>query len=241
MDTKSLSRVEIKDADRGEVVAVFSTFDVCDHDGDVTVPGAFEDGAKTRISAYGHASHGDKLPVGKGFIRVAGNEAQLHGQFFMDTTHGRDTFLTVKAMSEDDLQEWSYGYDVLDYSHGEHKGKRVRFLKKLAVNEVSPVLLGAGIDTRTVAAKSRESMTFVGEAQAVLAAVTALADRAADVLAKRRERGKGLGTESGDLLVQVQEQCKRLASLLAEPPAESEAELEREYLRFVALAHDLAA
>src|SRR3546814_14819273 len=64
--------------------------------------------APVRISAYGHKSWQGQLPVGKGVIRVKGKRAILEGQFFMTTTHGRDTFETVKALSEDGLQEWSY-------------------------------------------------------------------------------------------------------------------------------------
>lgn len=155
MDTKALGRVEIKDAAKGTVKAVFSTFDVVDHDDDVTAPGAIEDGAPVRISAYGHASWGGALPVGKGVVRIEGSEAILEGQFFLDTTHGRDTFETVKQLSEDGLQEWSYGFDVLDAEPIERDGKRVRLLKRLKVHEVSPVLLGAGIATRTLAVKGQ--------------------------------------------------------------------------------------
>lgn len=152
MDTKTFSRVEIKNADKGEVTAVFATLNTVDSDGDVTLPGAFTDGAQVRISAYGHASWGGALPVGKGTIRVDGDEAILDGQFFLDTAAGRDTFTVVKELGE--LQEWSYGYDPAEFSYGEHEGQRVRFLQRQKVYEVSPVLLGAGVGTRTMAAKS---------------------------------------------------------------------------------------
>lgn len=151
MDTKSL-RVEIKDESKGLVRAIFSTFNVVDSDGDVTVPGAFTDGAAVRISAYGHASWSGTLPVGKGVIRQTATAAILEGEFFLDTTHGADTFRTVQRMGE--LQEWSYGYDPVKYSFGEFDGRRVRFLEQQQVHEVSPVLLGAGIGTRTLSAKS---------------------------------------------------------------------------------------
>lgn len=152
MDTKALGRVEIKDADQGSVAAVFATLDAIDSDQDVTVAGAFEDGASVRISAYGHQSWTGALPVGKGTIRVVGKEAILDGQFFMDTTAGRDTFTVVKELGV--LQEWSYGYDPVEFSFGEQDNQQVRFLQKLKVYEVSPVLLGAGIGTRTLTAKS---------------------------------------------------------------------------------------
>lgn len=152
MDTKGL-RVEVKDADKGQVSAIFSTFNVVDSDGDVTLPGAFADGAPVRISAYGHTTWQGALPVGKGTVRTTGTEAILEGQFFMDTTAGRDTFAVVKEMGG--LQEWSYGFDIDEADQGERDGQMVRILRSLTVHEVSPVLLGAGVGTRTLAVKGR--------------------------------------------------------------------------------------
>ncbi|MBP2325334.1 HK97 family phage prohead protease [Kibdelosporangium banguiense] len=230
MDTKSL-RVQIKDADRGEVTAVFATLNTIDSDGDVTVPGAFTDGAPVRISAYGHTTWQGALPVGKGVIRTTDTEAILDGQFFLDTTAGKDTFAVIKAMGE--LQEWSYGYDPVAFSYGEKDDRPVRFLESVRVHEVSPVLRGAGVDTRTLAVKS-STMTFVEEAQAVLTAVTTLNERAADVLAKRQTKGKGLGAQSTELLTQVDTELKRLASLLATPETPPNNDIQREYLRLLA-------
>lgn len=156
MNTKRLAHVEIKSEDRGEVEAVFSTFNVVDSDGDVTHPDAFEAGVVVPISAYGHQSWAGALPVGKGRIRVTGSEAVLDGKFFLDTTTGRDTFQTVKALAAEGLGEWSYGYDVLDSDRGDFDGQPVRFLKRLKVNEVSPVLVGAGVNTRTLAVKGAD-------------------------------------------------------------------------------------
>lgn len=151
MAGKFLRDFEIKSAARGEVVAVFSTFNTIDSDGDVTLPGAFTDGAQIPISAYGHKSWEGMLPVGRAEIRSTRTEAQLHGRFFLDTASGKDTFTTVKELAE--LGQWSYGYDAVKYSYGDFNGKQVRFLEQLAVHEVSPVLVGAGTGTRTVSAK----------------------------------------------------------------------------------------
>lgn len=153
MNTKALGRIEVKNEDRGEVVAIFSRFNVIDSDGDVTLPGAFADGAYVKISTYGHTSWEGVLPVGKGRIRQTSTEALLEGRFFLDTAGGRDTFTVVKELGE--LGEWSYGYDVDRSRPGEFKGQRVRFLEKLTVHEVSPVLRGAGVRTMTLAAKRR--------------------------------------------------------------------------------------
>lgn len=152
MDRKSF-HAEVKNADKGEVTAVFSTLGVKDSDGDVTLPGAFTDGAEVLISAYGHTSWEGALPVGKGRIKMAGDRALLDGQFFLDTTQGRDAFTVVKNLGA--LGQWSYGYDVLDSEPGVHKGESVRFLKSLKVHEVSPVLIGAGVGVSTVSTKSR--------------------------------------------------------------------------------------
>lgn len=235
MDKKSLGRVEVKDADKGQVTAVFSTFDKVDKDGDVTVKGAFTDGAPVRISAYQHMSWSGALPVGKGVIRVSGDETMLEGQFFLNTNGGRDTFEVVKEMG--DLQEWSYGYDVKKSEFGEFKGERVRFLKALQVHEVSPVLIGAGVDTRTLAAKSATS--FSDEIALVVAGVNGLIERAADVMAMRQAKGKGFGADSSALLGQLDGQLKRLSELLAGDPLPDSTgeELQREYLRFLQSAH----
>lgn len=152
MDQKTI-RLEVKDADRGQVRAVVSTYNVIDKDGDVTLPGAFEEGATVPISAYGHKSWEGALPVGLATLKSGARAAVAEGQFFMDTTHGRDTFTTVKELAAQGLGEWSYGYDPVKYSFGEHEGQQVRFLEQVKVHEVSPVLLGAGVDTRTLSAK----------------------------------------------------------------------------------------
>lgn len=214
MTTKALGRVQIKDADKGTVEAVFSTFNVVDADGDVTIPGALDDGAEWIISAYGHKSWEGVLPVGKGIVRATDTEAVLEGQFFLDTTGGLDTFRTVKRLGP--LQEWSYSCSPDKFSYGEFEGQNVRFLEHIRPGgEVSPVIKGAGINTRTMAVKS--GLTFIGEAEAVLADLEALTERAADVMAKRQNKGKGLGATSAALLEQIDERTKALAVLLAEP------------------------
>ncbi|MFF0183547.1 HK97 family phage prohead protease [Streptomyces sp. NPDC005244] len=157
MERKSLSGgLEIKDAEKGIVSAVFSTMGVRDHDGDYTREDAFTDGAAVVISAYGHKSWEGLLPVGKGVIRVKGKKAVLDGQFFMNTVHGKDTFETVKELAAAGLGEWSYGFDINKYSFGEEKDQSVRYLEEVTVHEVSPVLRGAGIGTRTLATKGRQ-------------------------------------------------------------------------------------
>lgn len=235
MSIKAFDRVEIKDADKGEITAVFATLNVIDSDGDVTPNGAFENGAKVRISAYGHSSWGDRLPVGKGTIRETKTEAILDGRFFIDTPEGLSTFSVVKQLGEDGLQEFSYGYDPIEYSFGEFEDQKVRFLNKVKVHEVSPVLLGAGVGTRLLTAKS--GMKFAEHIDAVVAEVDALVNRAQDVMALRAEKGKAISDSSADHLTRLHESLKRLDALLAAPATDETADdLAREYARFVALS-----
>lgn len=229
-ETKSGLQFEIKDADKGEVEAVFATLGVVDSDGDVTTTGAFEDGAEVLISAYGHKSWMGLLPVGKGLIGEEGKEAVFKGNFWLDTINGLDTFKTVKNTGS--LQEWSYGYDPTKWSYGEHEGKRVRFLEQIKTYEVSPVLLGAGVGTHTRGMK--ESVRFADEAASVLADVQALSARAADVMAKRAEKGKALGAESTELLDQLHGELKKLDELLRADPDEADEDAQHELLRFLA-------
>lgn len=155
-ETKALVGVEVKSADQGLASVKFAAYDEVDHHGDVTMKGAFKEGQQVIVSSYNHASWGGSLPVGKGTIRtgIDGKSAVADLQFFMNTQAGRETFETIKATGE--LQQWSYGFNIEEQEQGEFKGKNVRFLKALDVYEISPVLMGAGKSTATLAVKSRE-------------------------------------------------------------------------------------
>jgi HK97 family phage prohead protease len=231
---KAFTGIEIKSADLGEVTACFSTFNVIDSDMDVTLPGAFEDGAEVVISAYGHKSWSGALPVGKGIIRTTKTQALLEGTFFLDTDGGKDTFAVVKQLGT--LGQWSYGYQPVKFSYGEFEGQQVRFLEQQKVDEVSPVLVGAGVNTRTIGAKAFEGMRFGEEADAVMTVVKALTDRAADIVMKRAEHGKGLGADSARVLEDIEAELKRFAELLRAQPADAvpdHSAIEREFMRFM--------
>ncbi len=149
MLTKNITTDEFKFLDdTGSFRAVFSTFDFNEPDkhGDITLPGAFTDGEKVKIAAWGH--NWGALPVGKGVIYSDNYKAWVDGQFFISTSHGRDAYETIKGLA--DLNEFSYGFDVIDSEIID--GHRV--LKKLKVYEVSPVLVGAGNHTGLETIKS---------------------------------------------------------------------------------------
>lgn len=136
--------------EEGEFSAVFSTLNVEDLHGDVTVPGAFTAGQEVVIEPW---NHGWTLPVGKAAIVADEKEAAVEGRFFLDTTGGLDHYRTVKNLGG--LAEWSYTFDILEADRGQFNGRNVQFLRKLDVVGVGPVTRGAGIDTRTVGIKKK--------------------------------------------------------------------------------------
>ncbi len=146
-------RASIKDDEKGIVTAAFAKLGVMDLDGDITLPGAFGT-QKVGVSAYGHNSWSGALPIGRGTISEKDGEAVAELKLFMTTENGRDHFEVIKGMG--DLQEWSYGFDVKETGEVTEEMRQQgvrRVLKKLKVHEVSPVLRGAGIGTRTTAVK----------------------------------------------------------------------------------------
>jgi HK97 family phage prohead protease len=152
------TKLEFKeDADQtGQFRALFSRFNNIDKQGDITLPGAFEEGAPIKIAYWGH--RWENLPVGRGEIHQDDEKAWVDGRFFLDTEAGLETYKTIKALG--DLAEWSYGFEVLDSAEDKVDGKKVRVLKKLKTFEVSPVFIGAGNNTQTLAIKSEDDSSL---------------------------------------------------------------------------------
>lgn len=153
-ETKGVGALQIKDAARGEVEAVIATLNVVDRDQEVVVDGAIRDGAEVTMSSFGHDAMFGSLPVGKGVIRIAGNLAIFEGKLFLSTARGQETFDVLKEMGP--RMQWSFGFSVLESATPSEewraRGAR-RMLTKLDAFEVSPVILGAGVGTQTLAVK----------------------------------------------------------------------------------------
>jgi len=205
----------------GEFRAVFATFNVIDHDGDVTVPGAFKDGTEVIIGSFGHKTA--DLPVGKGVIVANDREASVEGQFFLDTGPGKDTYQTVKNLGG--LGEWSYVFSVLKQSFGEIDGRPVRYLEDMKVFSVDPVLAGAGIDTRTTDIKS---LGFAEHGEEVAALVETYLARVKERTAIRGTEGRSLSVANLASLGELAESLKNLSGELGQllrPKANDELEL----------------
>lgn len=189
---------EFKLDEQGAVTVAFAQLNVIDRDGDVTYPGAFPS-KDVPMSAYGHSSWSGELPYGRGAIGESDGWAIFKGQFLMETDQGRNGYHTVKAMAE--LQEWSYGYDPVEYAFGQQDGQQVRFLKRLDVFEVSPVLVGAGLGTHTQAIKSGgpgPGLPYADHLEGLLKEWAVFLDRSRDRAGLRAKEGRALSAATRD-------------------------------------------
>lgn len=174
IERKDLGALEVKDAEKGEVEAIIATLGVVDRDYEVITESAIKNGSKVTMSGYGHDAVFGATPVGKGALHIEKDKVVFRGKLFMGTARGKETLSVLKEMGSE--QEWSFGFRVMGSEvpdeDWQKKGAR-RILTKLDAFEVSPVLIGAGIGTQTVAAKEADE-----EAQRVKAEQEAAAAKA---------------------------------------------------------------
>ena len=174
--------IQFKVDENGKVSASIATFGVIDSDYDIVEASAFKNGQEVAMVW----SHDWSNPVGKGLIKVSATEAIFEGSFFMETISGQEAYKTVKAMGS--LQEWSWGFHTVKSSWEEQEERMIRHLIETEVYEVSPVLKGAGIGTRTLMLKSRQSLEM--QIRAVLEDVDLLGERVRSLKGLRKEEGR---------------------------------------------------
>lgn len=234
---RKAAALELKaDGPEGSFRATFSSFNVIDKDGDVTLPNAFQRGQKVRIAQWGH--DWGSLPIGKGTIDFDSERAWVDGEFFLDTTAGADSYKTIKNLA--DLQEWSYGFQVTSRRDGQQDGRDVRFLEAIDVFEVSPVMLGAGIGTRTDFVKS--ALSFEEESEHALAGMQAFSDRARALAALRGKEGRTLSEANRErvrrhleTLTEMRSDLEELLAATEPPPKSALSDLQAEALRYEAI------
>ena len=229
----------------GQFEAVFATLNIVDAHGDVTIPGAFGE-QDVVISQYNHGSWNDgvaALPIGVGKIFERGEEAIVHGEFNLGTQAGAETYKAIRWLHEKGRkQQWSYALPEVESETSDFQGQRVRLLKKIRVPEVSPVLEGAGINTRLLAIKSKdESMTLADHIESVVHDVTELHARLAKVAELRETEGKQISEAKMGRVASLRAQLIKTAAELArlESPKVHD-ELVRERLRFEKIRSDLS-
>ncbi len=205
--------LEIKDVtESGIVMAVFATLNVIDKDGDKTLPGFFgkQDVAMLPAHDWQHVT------IGKGSIHESGDKAIAELKMNLDIPSAKDrhSALLFDMKNGSPLQQWSYGFTILPGGCTNGDGKECyRMLQPVPeggpgciVHEVSPVLVGAGVDTGTLAVKG---VKFADETEATMGAVEALILRAKSLADLRAKEGRGLSTANKERLKALLE---RLAS-----------------------------
>ena len=193
MDTKHVTtRATLKDASSGSLEAVFSTFGVVDRDGDIVEAGAIASGQTVPMVW----AHDWTRPIGKGVTENDGQRAIFKGDLFLDTAAGADAYASIKAMG--DLQEYSWGFRIIDADFVERDTDMVRVIKRAEIFEVSPVLVGAGRNTGTLAIK--HGQPFSDHSDAVLAAVADFVARSRSLADLRTKEGRALSSANRDRL-----------------------------------------
>jgi len=235
IETKSLTVKAMNDEGRG--VARIAILSAVDHDGDTYAPGAFgwKEGGQQWVSIL-PAHDRRAMPLGKARIYEEGDAAYAELFLNLNTEAGRNWHHTLKFDLEkgQSVQEWSYGFDVVEHANDRRDGQKVRVLKKLDVHEVSPVLRGAGVGTRTLSMKSSDPM--LDQLAGLVSALDAMIEEAGSV-----EELRASGDLSEDRLAKIAELQQRLADLLADDssqmagtrdgPPESEAALQKFLIR----------
>jgi len=192
---QKLFKLKKMDGSKGEGTAIIAELNTIDHDGDITIEGAFGEQHVNLLGA--HEFHSPRL--GKAVLKEEGNFAVADFKFNLDddAVRAKEWYSALKFDLDngEPLQEWSYGYDVIDSEEGIVDGKKVRYLKSLKVHEVSPVIRGAGIGTGTLELKSSANMTFKEEmdrALILLIDVKAFINRAESLAELRAKEGRKL-------------------------------------------------
>ena len=260
---------------QGTFEAVFSTMNVNDRDDDIVVNGAFGN-QDILISQYNHGSwegSAKALPIGVGRIFERGDQGIVQGEFDMTDPDAVKTYEKMKYLTaKGRRQEFSYAlpkvksrwltldeaiaeFGVEAFEHNSPRWGDVRVIEKVEVPEVSPVLMGASVDTRLLSIKSRPGtnvMTLEQHIEVVANEVDDLLKRLETVADLRQEKGKG--PLSNAIKVQAELFQTRISELLdaakragdQEPSdaerkdSASQRELWSERLRFEKYLTDLA-
>ncbi len=218
-ETKSLT-VEKMD-EKGHGLAKIATLSAVDHDGDTYLPGAFswkEGGQWVPILP----AHDRKaMPFGKARVFEDGDGAYAELHMNLDTGAGREWHSALKfdLAKGAAVQEWSYGFGVLDQARETRNGEPLRVLKRLDVHEISTVVRGAGVGTGTLAMKSRGG--FADQIEAVIAEIDDIIERAGGVKALREAQGRDMSKARLEQLTQLRRRFDDIFQV--EPSADASA------------------
>jgi hypothetical protein len=192
--------------EEGTGTAVFASLNKLDKDGDFTIPGAFGNQTAKLVGAHDWSAPS----IGIARIHEEGDRAIADFRFNMEMPTAVEWYKALKYNFDAGLNtEWSYGFDVLKHSYRDVGGKQVRVLERMKVHEVSPVMVGAGIDTQTLSMKSCQScgaknhddgQTLENHFEQVIAANRELLERVEQIVNLRDGQGRKQLTSQSTLI-----------------------------------------
>lgn len=146
METKGV--VELKQASTCKLEAVIATLNAVDSDNDLLLPGSF--GEQTVPFLWSHRQ--DMLPLGKARVREVGDQVVAEVEVLDQPTCD---WLKLD-FATDPRQQYSWGFLVPEGGATRETidGQDVRVISAVELLEVSGVLRGASVGTRTVGVKS---------------------------------------------------------------------------------------
>ena len=157
----------LKEGTEGVGTAIIATTNTGpDSDGDVYGPDVLGGKQSTLILP---AHDGSNVPLGKSTVYQTETDIRADLVFNMDIEDGRKWASALKFDLEngEPKNEWSYGFRILESSEETRDGERVNILEKLDIFEVSPVVRGAGNNTRTVDIKTDQPKPVDKDSNAV--------------------------------------------------------------------------
>lgn len=198
-----------------------------DRDGDSYDPGAIGE-QEVVISQWNHGSWGqgaDALPIGVGEIFERGSsprKAIVRGEFDREDDAAARTYRKLKYLvGKGRNVEWSYALPDVDYRFEEREGRDVRVFTRISVPEVSPVLMGAGVDTELLSIKrldggdgktednrveeSTSSKRLIDHVNEVAEAVEKVTDRICQLKAERDTEGGKIARRSERMIEMLKE------------------------------------
>ena len=230
-----LTNLKLDASGEGTFEAAFANLTEIDHDGDGYDPGSIGE-QPVMVSQWNHGSWGEgvkALPIGVGKTFERDGWGMIGGEFDMGDPDAVKTYEKLKYLKGKGFPvEWSFALPSTDWRMEEIDGQMVRIFTRISIPEVSPVLLGAGIDTHLTSIKSQEGetmetknqdtgMEFAKQLDEAVVTVEAVIARANEIQNLRDIEGKDIGRRSKRLLKDLrdvlQEATTGVDSLLADP------------------------
>lgn len=201
MLTKNLTVTEMGETGKG--LAIIARLSEVDHDGDTYAPGAFawKDGGEQWCPLIHHHDR-YQMPFGKARVYEEGDVAYAALHLNLETQAGRDWHkaLLFDLRTGKSVQEYSYGFEVVESDFTQRGETRVRVLKRLDVHEVSTVIRGAGRGTGTLSMKALKEAGFAPLIAGLGALAEALGSDPASLSATGRKQLEAIHTALGKAL-----------------------------------------